>query len=261
MKRLKKYFKNRKNAINLLLEKPRGSYTSDTFHKLRVEIKKLSALFDLIDCCSEKFKRNKIFKPFKLLFQQAGKVRKLQIEEAMLKKYNTDNLFKNFRNILQKLKLKERQDFFSIINGPFTLKLKEKYDEIEPFLTKIEEKKINIYMEKKRNKILELLIQQNLRTTKIHELRKQLKNYYYNHRSLNMEPLHKADALLDLLGKWHDCQILIRQLKKAMNNNIIITGEINEFEKIKKNISSERKLLLNKIKLTIPETEFFEATK
>ena len=47
MKALIKYFKIRKVAVNFTLEKPTWAYTPDTFHKLRVEIKKLNALFEL----------------------------------------------------------------------------------------------------------------------------------------------------------------------------------------------------------------------
>ena len=39
-----------------------------------VEIKKLNALFELINFCDKDFKRKKTFKPIKEIFQQAGAV-------------------------------------------------------------------------------------------------------------------------------------------------------------------------------------------
>ena len=91
MKAPTKYLKKREDAINFLLEKPTRAYTIDTFHKLRVEINKLNAFFELINFYSKDFKRKKTFKPFKLIFRQAGKVRELQVEEAILRKYFLNN--------------------------------------------------------------------------------------------------------------------------------------------------------------------------
>ena len=66
MKGLKKYLKKRKSAIISVLEKQQDSFTPDTFHTLRLEIKKLKALFDLINSCSKNFKQKKIVKPLPL---------------------------------------------------------------------------------------------------------------------------------------------------------------------------------------------------
>ena len=61
MKALKKYFKNRIIAINQLIETPRDAYTAETFHQLRVETKKLNALFELINFSENGFKKKKLF--------------------------------------------------------------------------------------------------------------------------------------------------------------------------------------------------------
>jgi len=50
----------------------------------------------------------KKIKPLKLIFRQAGKVRELQIEEAMLRKYFINNLLKDYRASLKKLRLKDK---------------------------------------------------------------------------------------------------------------------------------------------------------
>lgn len=49
MKTLTKYIKKRETVIDFLLRKPSNKYTPNTFHKLRVEIKKLNSIFDLIN--------------------------------------------------------------------------------------------------------------------------------------------------------------------------------------------------------------------
>ena len=261
MKVLTKYFKKRKNAINFLLEKPKRAYTPDTFHKLRVEIKKLNSFFDLINFCSKEFKRKKTFKPFKLIFRQAGKVRELQVEEAMLKKYFLNNLLKNYRDGLKKLRLKEQEDFFSIANKKFAACLKKTYHEIVPFFTQTDKKKVNSYMEKKQKKIEKLLSQNNLQTPQVHALRKRLKKFHYNRKSLNLEkqnmPLTRKDVLPELLGKWHDLQVIIRHLKKAMDTCGINPTEVSQLEIVKAKFSSDSELLFGKINIALPTSGIF----
>jgi CHAD domain-containing protein len=105
MKALTTYFVTRKKTLLSLLEKSEKKYTPSTFHQLRVELKKLNALFDLIEFSSTKFRRKKVIKPFKTIFKQAGKVRDLQIEEASFKKHMQDDLLVAFRAKLDKRQL------------------------------------------------------------------------------------------------------------------------------------------------------------
>ena len=261
VKELTKYLKKWEDAINFLLEKTPRAYTSGTFHKLRVEIKKIHAFFELINFCSKDFKRKKTFKPFKLIFGQAGKVREIQVEEAMLKEYFLNDLLKNYKDSLKKLRLKEQEDFFWIVTKKFDARLKKTYREIVPFLKKMDKKKVKSYMEKKRKKIEKLLNQNTLQTPEVHELRKRLKKFHYCWKILNLEkqnkPLPKKDVLPELLGKWHDCQVIIRHLKKVMDTVGINPKEVSQLEKIKTKISSDSQLLFKKIHASIPASEFF----
>ena len=84
VKHLIKYFNKRKSTIDSILKKSNSKYNSKTIHKLRIEIKKLNALFDLIYFCENNFKQKKTFEPLKFIFRQAGKVRELQLEEEMI---------------------------------------------------------------------------------------------------------------------------------------------------------------------------------
>lgn len=187
MKALRTYLKTRKKALLPLFETPRKKYTTETFHQIRVEIKKLNALFDLVDSSSKKFKRKKMIAPFKIIFRQAGKVRDLQLEEANFKKNVQDNELVQYRVNLGKRLGKERMLFFSLINGKTTRQLKKKYKNTIPFLYKLNSEKISGYMLETRAKTKAFLAQHNLKTTQLHELRKLLKIYYYNQMSLSLE--------------------------------------------------------------------------
>ena len=80
---LQKYYKSRINSLEKILGKPDKIVTPEDFHKLRVEIKKLRAVLTLVNWSEKNFKRKKFLKSYKKLFKQAGKVRDLQLEEAL----------------------------------------------------------------------------------------------------------------------------------------------------------------------------------
>lgn len=262
MKALKTYFKTRKKALLSQLGKPKKKYTPETFHQLRVEIKKLNALFDLIDSSSKKFRRKKMIKPFKIIFRQAGKVRDLQIEEATFKKYIQDDLLLEYRTKLKKQQGKEKKLYFSLLNDKTTRLLKKKYKKTNPFLYKIDCKKVNRHLLIKAAKIKDVLRQPNLDIGQLHELRKLLKIYYYNQMSQSLEnqkqTTAKKENLTELLGKWNDGTVIAGRLQKTIEKAKINTEEITLLESLKIKIATKNKLLLDQIKLAIPQSELFE---
>ena len=256
MKTLAKYLNKRKNVIDSLLRKPRDKYRSTTFHKLRVEIKKLNSSFDLINFCSTNFKRKATYKPFKLIFRKAGKVRELQIEDAMLKNYFDNKLIKDYRKNLKKLRLKAEKDFFSLLSKKMLDQLNKNHHKIIAHLREIDNKKIAIYIEKKENKIQELLAQEIIQTEQIHTLRKELKILNYNKAITTKQKQHKEllkqDVLPELLGKWHDCQVIIKHLKKVLKREKLSLTEAEQLKTIQSKIVHNRNILFNEIKKVIP---------
>ena len=259
MKRLEKYLKNRVKAIHLLIEKPRKLYHPETFHNLRVEIKKLNALCELINYCSGDFKRNKTFRLFKQIFKQAGKVRELQVEEKMLENYISKNLLIDYSASLKKLRLKEQGNYFTLINKDLSKKLREKYKKITPFLKEVTKKKANTYLDKKAIKIEKLLNQDKLLEPQAHELRQLLKTFNYNEKILNFVNKNKMPQtrvlLPELLGKWNDCQVTISNLEKAMISGVVNPNEASELLKIKEKIYSNSSNLFYLINATISKSK------
>jgi hypothetical protein len=82
MKALTTYFVTRKKALLSLLEKIEKKYTPSTFSQLRVELKKLNALFDLIEFSSKKFRRKKVIK---LFLNKQGKCETFRLKKPALK--------------------------------------------------------------------------------------------------------------------------------------------------------------------------------
>lgn len=257
MKVLTKYIDNRVRALNVILEKPRSRYTPGTFHQLRVEIKKLNAVFDLLKYCSKDFNRKKTIKPFKLIFRQAGKVRELQLEETLLKKYQINNSLSNYLTILKYRRLKARDVFFTLVNEEFTSLLNKRIQKISPFLSGVKTKRVNKYLDQQTKNIKKLIRKNNLLPEQLHELRIKLKMLNYNRKSLSLEPQHqKKDALPLLLGKWHDLQVMCEHLQKTIETEGLQRKEILQLEKIIAFISVDSEMLFDRIIQAIPKSEF-----
>ena len=252
MKTLTKYLKNRIDVIDSLLRKPRDKYKPNTFHKLRVEIKKLNSGFDLINFCSTTFKRKATYKPYKIIFSKAGKVRELHIEDEMLNNYFGNKMIKDYRKSLKKLRLKAENDFFSLLNKKLMDQLNKKHHSINPHLREIDSKKTSIYLEKKENQIKELLGKNIIQTEQIHQLRKELKILNYNKAIIAKEKqdkeLSQQDVLTEILGKWHDCQVIIKHLEKALNQEKLSPAEAEQLKIIHSKIVNKRNILFNEIK-------------
>lgn len=263
MKALKKYLNSRKVTIDFLLGKPKRNFTPGTFHKLRIELKKLNAFLDLVNYCSKDFRKKKTFKLFKQVFRQAGKVRELQLQEAMLKKYFPANSIPEYKALLRKFRLEETRIFLSMIDQKMFTRMENKFVEINSFLPKIKSKNAAGYLDKEIDKIKNLIKQSPLQKEQLHELRKRLKTLNYNRGSLALKAygnqISKKDALPGLLGDWHDLQVMINHLNKGLNNGGINPNEFIQLENLKTKISAESELLFGQICEAIPFSEFYES--
>ena len=251
MKTLTRYIEDREIAIQLLMKRPMDKFTAVTFHKLRVEIKKLNAFLHFICFYSNDFKRKKAYKPFKKLFKQAGKVRELQIELKLLKKYKLDNLIIVYSENLRKLLAVEKEIFFSMLKQKFLLKLRKKFLLIYSNIFRIDRITIAQYLEEYKCLFDELKSQQSLNSHQIHEIRKWLKELRYNCKLLSINPQNipflNNRYLPAFLGQYHDYEIIINHLKLVFQEGKVNFHEINFLEFIIEKLSSDRDTLFNKL--------------
>ncbi len=253
---LKRDFIKRTVALDSLLKKPVKKFTVENFHQLRVEIKKINALLKLLNFCAKDFKRKKHFKTIKSVFKQAGKVRELQLEEAALKNYAVYQGLKSYMKNLKRMRKKEKKVFFSMVNNKLTSELKKYNKAVLPFILKVNEKDTISFLNKKRSKIEMLFNEKDLKLEQVHELRKLIKEYYHDWKSLNLpepgELLKLADAFQDLLGKWHDSIIIKDHLNEAINDiKKMKPEETGQLKRIKKWLTADCDLMLKKINTAI----------
>ncbi|MES2397526.1 MAG: CHAD domain-containing protein [Bacteroidota bacterium] len=253
---LKNNFIARTNAIDALLEKPVQKFTVKDFHQLRVEIKKLKAQFKLVNFCSKKFEWKKYFHSFQSVFQQAGKVRELQVEAAALKKYAIYKGLKAYIENLKKARQKEMFVFLLMINKGLKKRLKKSKKIVLSLIDTINKKDAKNYLNKKRKQIENLYRGKQLKIKDAHELRKQIKEFYYNIKSLNfpkqIKLLKESDVFQSLLGKWHDCEVIQQHLNESMKDKTAMGPlEINQLKKVKVKLSADCKILFKKINIAI----------
>ena len=249
-KSFKKYCHKHVDAVISLLKKPNEALTVADFHHLRVEIKKIRALIVMLNFSVKTFNSKKISKPIEKIFNQAGKVRMLQLEAAMIKKHDPKRQLKTYSRMLHEKEIQEKK-IFSVIHAEVKSTLKKNFRKIIQVTHKIHEGQIIKYVSRKKNEIITLTAQETLKTSQIHKLRKRLKRLYYNLKSLdqkdNIQTFKNCEALLDLMGKWHDSRVMNRHLMETADKHFIASSEIEHVLQIAGKLYSKSQILFREI--------------
>ena len=237
------------DSIMILLRKPAAQFGPKDFHALRVDIKRIKALMFLISANCTDFKRKKQFKPFRKLFRQAGIVRELQLQETILKKYGPEASLTMYFNHMDLELQQEQQLFFKLNNLKIRKPLKTKAKKIVAALGNIKGGFVKKYLQEKRADIRSLLATEILQEHDVHLLRKKVKELYYLQMIFQPEnnQLDIADDFQELLGQWHDCQVIRQDLLADAQNHKRPPEEIKAIMALHKKISAQATRLLTKI--------------
>jgi CHAD domain-containing protein len=236
-----KYFKRRHENVLELLKTPKSRIKPEVFHKLRVEIKKLDALF----------KRQQSFKLYKEVFDQAGAIRDIQVERDVMKKYLRLNALKDYRNQLRENEQAEIKKFYSLASKGFVSKMEDNYSDIIPFMKSVKVKEYEIFLRKQKKEIEKLMSNKTIPVKLIHELRIKLKAYYY---LLNIKSVKSGkDKLTPLLGKWHDIQVILGHLHKTIDTIKVKPGSFAKLTRVDTHLTEDSNKLLSQIHRIIPK--------
>jgi CHAD domain-containing protein len=242
------YIKKRASAIDSFLEKPPQEFSAEDFHDLRVEIKKLKAGFALVAFCSRKISLKEYYKPFKSIFRQAGKIREMQIQQSIQKRYKLYQSLKNFDDYFKKDYETEFGNFLLLINDELKDKIRKREESILSLYADVQEACIDEMAAGQKKKIKGLLGEENLSAEQIHNLRKWLKEHIYICKlfSLKENPIKRMDALQHLLGIWHDYHAIGMNLENAIKSGNMMEEEINNIQILQKKIATKCEVLLRK---------------
>ncbi len=258
MQTLETYVIKRYEAIALLLGKPNRLWLPATFHQFRVEIKKLNAAFEMVKACEPEFRRKKNFRMLKDLFRQAGRVRELQVEELLMKEHFDLHPDTAYFRLLNKEKQTQRKVFFDLMVESNLVTLMKSKAKIMPVIAEIDVTLLQTFLNDKTHTIQSLLYHPAPAVEKMHELRKELKKYHYDLRSLKLadqSALMKAsDQLMELLGSWHDKEICIQHMDKALQKAVFSEKEKKQLTALLTVFKAEAMHLYQQIKHTMVQT-------
>jgi hypothetical protein len=247
----KKYFKKQVKVIHEILHRQPLGLAEDKIHELRMEIKKTKALFTMITYANSKFSKRKYFKPFRKLFDASGEVRCVQVEQELLKKYITDEQDK-YIDHLRHEEIEKSKELEELIQSKIISKLKGKNKKILPFIDAVAEKDIKTFLKKDAKKLSSLTERKIFRERDLHVIRKRLKNFYFIAKSayshiVTPDPWNK---LLELLGHWHDSQVSIEHLRKAIYVSSYHQSEIDRLYAVKQELIVAREKIFDQISST-----------
>lgn len=214
-KRVSSFLSHLKNAQSL---------DEEEIHQLRVETKYIRGILRLLEIISDKrFKRDDHFNLLRPLFQEAGKVRTIDVNLELLSTFES-TYFNHFFNYMKKIKAINNNCFQKEINRFPTHTFKLLNDEAQKEMNVIEpDESIN----KSKNfisrefKIISKLIDSYPNEEEMHKIRKELKTvkstfivlYGLTKDSHFKEELNKIKMVENKIGNWHDRIIFLETIK------------------------------------------------
>lgn len=247
MKALEKSFKRYCRRVIQITAIPRQHFLPEHFHKLRVAIKKINALLVLTDHCSRSFKKNKYFRPFHILFHQAGKVRVIQLQIKFLKSFaNLPGILPYIKILKHELSM-EKEKFFMIAGHDLAIEEKK----IVNAMADIRKKAVMRYLTKKEKQLNHHFHHNRLNIEKLHSLRKELKTWIYCVQSLSLPLSEKYMVMAEQIGQWHDYYVSQQQISSAMNYGGLPVATVRSLNAIQSELRLKEKNLLADIPKTM----------
>ena len=243
------HVKKRAQRIYDQVSKTTGIYSAAYFHQLRVEIKKMNAALRIVKHCSPDFPRKKIFQPYKTIGKSAGEVREIQLEESAIRKLPPDQFTRHYLLMLKEQRLVKKKEFVEVKIQANT-SLKKRLDKILPFADDINSVNASVYLNQLKQNCIDQMNKEKLNIATIHKLRMILKEYLYNFEVINsnskltLKPLYQ---LQDLIGKWHDLNVIQHHLNNYKRRSKLSVRNAAHLQKVKSGFSENASLLISRI--------------
>ncbi|WP_276370511.1 hypothetical protein [Chryseolinea sp. H1M3-3] len=245
----KKDLKKRVKQIRQILRNLPSDFSAEKIHSLRIEIKRIKALFLVASHTTKNFNARKYFKPFKSIFEKAGEIRSIQIERALLEKYipGNDDIY---IQTLENLELEKRKEIDEWADKKDVFKGGQKG--MMPILNSIDVKHVNRFLKKEAEKLANLMDMEIFCEQNLHEIRTRLKTFYFIAKTTYPDLVIPGpwNKFVELLGIWHDEQMTIEHLRKAIFSSQFDQPEIDKLYEIKQELVNKREALVDQIAST-----------
>ncbi|HCC70960.1 MAG TPA: hypothetical protein DEQ09_07415 [Bacteroidales bacterium] len=262
------YFEKQVDDIHVFLKDIPGYYKMKDIHQLRVRIKRLKAIFRLLEFMHPvKFRAKDHYRLFKPVFKTTGLVRGSQMNLSLLKRFKgVEQLYKSFSKYIARLRPGWNIRLDNSIATFNVSRLNQMVDNINGYFSRYSEMELVglitdfIYSERDRIKIL---LDESEEMEYIHEVRIILKNIkpllaILLHRDDNpFQKIHykSLNSTETLIGNWHDRFLLSEALSGFFKARGKKKEKLNEqYSALKKKINSNNRQMLRKIARSLEET-------
>lgn len=239
MKNLIAYTELRIQTLNRILATKPAAYHTETFHTLRVEIKKIRFILDLLSHADQDFREDTAMQQLRKIFRKAGQVRDHHIQNKTLEPFAKHPQFAAFRHILEKSLQKRKAGFFRFMHAMNKKTLQKKLQELLFSMGAIRKTDLATYHHEQEKKIAGCLRHPSFSIEEMHALRKLFKKLTYAGKLVSQKQ-HlqntKTAQLSELIGQWHDSVVTRKKLKKIFRG---------------KKMDAKEHLLLKKILATL----------
>lgn len=235
--KLIEFSKKQLGRIEVIMNQDNRTFNLEKYHELRVEIKKLKLILNILNESGIRFRNNKHLNQLMRLFKQAGKIRELYLLIVHLKSFKTIKKTTPLQLEISKALKKEKLYFFELKANPINYtKIKKT---VSAKLKKLQS--IKTYPKALKNKLIEDIKiwekynsknrdKKSITVSKLHQARIHLKyliNYFkiFNTNITDNQILGMED-LATKLGDWHDLIEFKNHLYQFLQNPIILKGSI-----------------------------------
>lgn len=218
------------SAFSFYFEKTKRDFGVEDLHRLRVEVKKLRALYRFLDASEViDFNKSDHYTLLTKIFKPGGRLRETQMNEAIIKRYRSYHL-SDYETYLNKLKAKQSKKFKKSLKKFDSLTSETLNEHLIEQLSKTEidalEKDAFLFVNLELEAIRKLrpLIHSD---TELHQVRTHTKAMGYIVKLLmELKPSEELAAMQlsakkseKLIGNWHDRVVLANSLRRFLNKN------------------------------------------
>jgi CHAD domain-containing protein len=211
------------------LEKAKKTYQIEDVHQLRVNTKRIDAIYQLLENATAlSFNAESHMKPVKGIFKTAGKLREGQVNLELLKKFELHpDSFMYYNVNLEKSQVKTIRDLKKAVRGFDKIAFGHTISMVEDYCTQIDKRelvdKMDAYIRQKATSIKDLL-RKKQSTKNVHRMRKNLKAIdpvlsllcQYDPGRFKNESLQSLKETALYIGDWHDRVMLVKSIKKIV---------------------------------------------
>lgn len=193
----------------------------EVLHQIRVEIKKIKAVLNVINYCVGKFKGHQHFLTFRTIFRQAGAIRQPDVFYKLLLQYQISGVVD--AQLPSEKEINALSVTFQKTVPQLNKTIESEKKELHKYYDKIESRDAKDYLKKQRVELTHYLFPRITKTS-LHKVRKIVKEILYLHRVIrHRKPAAFYNEAEYIIGQWHDKQMLLTIVRKSNQ-----TDEINK---------------------------------